>query len=157
MKIILFKLESKWVEEAFTLAKQFADGSVDKSTAKEQFINWHTNVKLVFLGYLSDRLELVTEDVYSNLRDILGLHDDHFNAEVKHVWYPIALKTNHGDVVESVKKFLLGQGRMKYVRPVMYAWFAFDKTATMEFFNTNKGIYHQVAVRLMQKKLEEMK
>jgi hypothetical protein len=104
---------------------------------KDQFKNWHTNVKLVFLAHLKENIERINDQVYVNLRDVLGLHQD-YNAEIKHLWYEISLKLNKTDIVEHVKAFLSSHGRMKYIRPVYYAWFAHDKEDCLNFFDKNK-------------------
>jgi hypothetical protein len=108
-----------------------------KFNAKEIFDNWHTNVKLVFLNYINEKTERVHESVYESLRDTLKIHSG-YNAEVSYVWYQIALKTNHDDVVDHVKEFLLRNGRMKYVKTLYFAWYHFQKNEALEFFDKNK-------------------
>lgn len=130
--------KSSLVDDALDLANQFLESKFDPTSAKEKFKSWHTNVKLVFLAYLDSKVDCIDEKVYTNLRDVLNLHDECHNAEVKHVWYPIALKTKHDDVIPLVKKFLLSQGRMKYIRPVYYAWYPFQKEECLDFFDKNK-------------------
>ncbi len=159
--IFNFIIESKLKDEAIELGKQFITNSnniSNNNNYREQFSKWHTKVKLVFLGYINDKIALLNENdnIYRNLRDILGLHDEHHNAEIKYTWYTIALKTKHDDVVEPVKKFLLSQGRMKYICPVIYAWLEFNRQDAIEFFESNKSIYHQIAVRLIKKKIDEL-
>ena len=108
-----------------------------EANALNKFKNWHTNVKLVFLGYLKDRVEKIDGTIYSNLRDTLGLHDS-YNAEIKHLWYQIALKAKQADVVSHVKQFLLCHGRMKYIRPVYFTWYSYNKEDCLDFFDKNK-------------------
>lgn len=129
-------IESKFIVEAQSLAEDFLSGHI-KSNAKEIFYNWHTNVKLVFLNYINERIERVNNSVYENLRDNLKIHSGH-NSEVSYVWYQIALKTNHEDVVEHVKDFLLRNGRMKYIKTVYFAWYHFQKEEALNFFDKNK-------------------
>ncbi len=80
----------------------------------------------------------MTDEVYQRLSKYLKLNELTYNAEVKYSWYRIALKAKQSDVVENVKKFLLSQGRMKYIRPVYYAWYPFQKQECLEFFDKNK-------------------
>jgi hypothetical protein len=105
--------------------------------AKQKFTNWHTNVKIVFLGHLKENLTRINDQVYENLKNILGLHEG-YNAEIKHLWYLIALKLNKSDIVEHVKNFLSCHGRMKYIRPVYFAWFAHNKEDCLNFFDKHK-------------------
>lgn len=95
-------------------------------------------MKAVFLGYLKGRLSLISDDVYNNLRDSLMLNTHSYNAEVKYLWFQVALLLKKEDVVEVAKKFLLTHGRMKYVRPVYFAWYPFQKEQCLEFFDKNK-------------------
>jgi hypothetical protein len=118
------------------LAEEFLNGQV-RTDAKEIFSNWHTNVKLVFLNFINERIEKVTDLVYENIRDILNLHAG-YNVEVSYVWYQIGLKTKHEDVVEHVKKFLLCNGRMKYLKPLYFPWYHFQKEEALNFFDKNK-------------------
>ena len=124
------------VEEAHCLAEEFLNGE-EKSNAKEIFINWHTNVKLVFLNHINERIERVSESVYNNILNTLNIHSGH-NSEVSYVWYQIALKTKHEDVVVHVKEFLLRNGRMKYLKPVYFSWYHFQKEEALDFFDKNK-------------------
>lgn len=94
----------------------------------------------------------MTEEVYARLRDILKLNELKYNSEVKYTWLQIALKTKHEDALEETKKFLLSQGRMKYIRPVYYSWYPFQKEACLDFFDKNKFIYHPIAARLIEQK-----
>lgn len=150
--ILKIFLATKWTQEALNMAENFIQGK-NLSNAMEIFSKWHSNVKLVFLNYFNENISKVTEEVYVNLRDILKICSNQYNAEVKYTWFQISLKTKHEECIENVREFLASQGRMKYIRPVYYAWFAFQQKECLEFFIQNKHVYHPVAARLIEKKL----
>ena len=147
-----FEFKTKYIKEGQDLAKAFLEGKRE-SSYYETFKNWHTNVKLVFLNYLMENVKKIDDKVYANLRDVLKMHGN-YNAEVKYIWYQIALITKHDDCIPYVKEFLLTHGRMKYIRPVYFEWYRYQKEEANKFFNENKMIYHQVAMRIVDDKFK---
>jgi leukotriene-A4 hydrolase len=134
IKNIEFK--SKLVEEANNFAEEFLTNNIGPD-AKQRFLNYDTMVKSVVLAYIKDNINRVSDQVYTNLRDILGLHSG-YNAEIGHLWYPLCLKLGKEDAIEHVKTYLLNHGRMKYIRPVYYSWYPFQKEACLDFFDKHK-------------------
>lgn len=147
-----FEFKTKYIQEGQGMAEDFLNGKKEASYL-ETFKNWHTNVKLVFLNYLMENIKRINDTVYSNIRDTLKMHGN-YNAEVKYIWYQIALITKHDDSIPYVKEFLLTHGRMKYIRPVYFEWYRFQKEQANQFFNENKSIYHQVAMRIVDDKFK---
>ena len=145
-----FEFKNKYRKEGEDMAEAFLKGDNDIKY-RDIFKQWHTNVKLVFLNYLYENISRINDTVYNNLRDVLQLHGG-YNAETKYVWYQIALATKHEDCVTYVKEFLLTHGRMKYMRPVYFEWYRFQKEEANKFFNEHKKIYHQVAMRIVEDK-----
>ena len=98
----------------------------------------------------------VSEKVYTDLRDILKLHNN-YNSEIKNLWYLLCLTTKHEDCIEHLKPFLQSFGRMKYIKPLYFEWFKYQPEQAEKFFNDNKYLYHPVASRLISEKFEQMK
>ena len=135
--IKLFDFPSKWTKEGENLAKKVLSGELISEQDFENFKSWHTNVKVVFLNNLNGNYTQVNNDIYQNLRDKLHLHDK-YNVEVQYIWYQIALKLCKEDVIPYVRKFLLSNGRMKYIRPIYFAYYGFKKEEALDLFDKNK-------------------
>ena len=146
---------SKLIKEAETLGDSFINGTA-KSDVINQFKEWHTNQKIVFFNYLLNNVSKVSEKVYTDLRDILKLHNN-YNSEIKNLWYLLCLTTKHEDCIEHLKPFLQSFGRMKYIKPLYFEWFKYQPEQAKKFFNDNKYLYHPVASRLISEKFEQMK
>jgi hypothetical protein len=101
------------------------------------FTNWNTNVKLVFLNSISDRIKEVTDDIYVFLRDNLKMHG-RYNSEVKNLWYQLSLNLKKEDVIQYVEEFLSQIGRMKYIRPIYKAYGLLNKKFALACFEKNK-------------------
>jgi len=101
------------------------------------FKNWNTNVKLVFINLVSDRLKDVTDDIYKFLRDTLKMHGN-YNSEVRNLWYQLSLNLKKEDVIPFVEDFLSQIGRMKYIRPIYKAYGYLNKKLAVSCFDKNK-------------------
>jgi leukotriene-A4 hydrolase len=89
------------------------------------------------LNKILDKVESLTENQYTYLRDTLGLHKG-YNMEVSNLWYQIALLSRHSDVFPYVIDFLGQIGRMKYIRPIYFAFAKLDKQKAYGVFTQNK-------------------
>jgi leukotriene-A4 hydrolase len=132
-----FDYPTKLKDEGEEFAKKILQGYKVTSDDFTTFKQWHTNVKLVCLNYLKGNNEKMNDDIYYNMRDTLQLHDG-YNVEVSYVWYQIALKMKKDDVLEHVRKFLLSNGRMKYIIPVYLCYYHFRKEEALDLFDKNK-------------------
>ena len=142
------------IKEAQDLAEKFLNGKNEElNDSKEKFNNWHTSQKLVFLKYLMKNSDRIDDTVYNNIRDRLALNKETYNSEIKSIWYQIALKTKHNDVYPEMKEFLKNIGRLKFIRPIYFDWITFNKADAKEFFEKNKYLYHNMAVRLIEGKI----
>ena len=142
------------IKEAQDLAEKFLNGKNDElNDSKEKFNSWHTSQKLVFLKYLMKNSDRIDDKVYNNIRDRLALNKETYNSEIKSIWYQIALKTKHNDVYPEMKEFLKNIGRLKFIRPIYFDWITFNKADAKEFFEKNKYLYHNMAVRLIEGKI----
>ena len=132
-------LETKWEEIANNLAEKFLKGEENLIGENEinEFKSWHTNVKLVFLSYMNQNISRVNEKVYELLRDKLNLHFGN-NVEISYSWYQICLDLKKDDVIEYVQKFLLCNGRMKYIKPLYFKLYDYNRDLAVKFFAENK-------------------
>jgi len=103
----------------------------------KEFKSWHTNVKIVFLNYLEKNIKRITNEIYVCLKEKLNLHFG-YNVEISYQWYQICLDLKKEDSLEFVKKFLLCNGRMKYIKPLFSKFYGFDKEEAKKFFKENK-------------------
>ena len=140
-----FNFSSTLSEEAIQFAEKYFVKNAKYEGDYDIFKKWHTNVKVHFLNYIMNNIKKVDDKVYKNLRDNLKLNQENYNMEVKYLWYQIALKTKHDDVIPDLKKMLLSIGRMKYLKPLYSSWYEFNKNDAKSFFDKNKNLYHPIA------------
>ncbi|GAB9473737.1 Leukotriene a-4 hydrolase/aminopeptidase [Globisporangium polare] len=80
------------------------------------------------------------------------------NAELRFRWYTLSLRALDSRLLPTIKKFLKEQGRMKYVRPLyrdLCTAVGYVKAANI--FDQSKGLYHPIAVKMVQRDIEEAK
>jgi hypothetical protein len=55
---IIISIESNWIDTANNFAELFLSGKIEEITQKniEEFMKWHTNVKIVFINYLEKNI-----------------------------------------------------------------------------------------------------
>ena len=147
---------SKLLKEAEKLAEDFLQEKEDKSSVLKVFKEWHTNVKLAFLNYLLDNKNKIDEKIMKNLKNELNLAEE-YNSEIKYMWYLLALDKKVEEEIPNIKKFLETHGRLKYVRPVYFAWIEKDYNQAKEFFDKTKYLYHAFARRIIQGKFDKGK
>ena len=113
----------------------------DPNLINEEIINefkeWHTNVKIVFLNYLEKNITRITNQIYECLREKLYLHYG-YNVEISYQWYQICLDLKKEDSIEFVKNFLSCNGRMKYIKPLYFKLYAYNRENAKNFFKENK-------------------
>lgn len=114
------------------------------------FKSWNTNVKLVFLNLVIDRMVDFNESLYAFLRDNLNLHSS-YNSEVKNLWYQLSLNSKHSDVIPFVEEFLGKIGRMKYIRPIYKAYGLLNKKAAVSCFEKNRQTFFYICFVLIKK------
>ena len=147
---------SKLLKEAENLAEDFLQEKEDKSTVLKTFEEWHTNTKLAFLNYLIDNKNRITEKIAQNLKNELNLAEP-YNSEIKYMWYLIALDKKIEEEIPNIEKFLETHGRLKYIRPIYFAWIEKDFSHSKSFFDKTKYLYHPFARRIIQGKFDKGK
>ena len=150
------EFSSKLLKEAESLAEDFLQEKEDKSTVLKTFKEWHTNTKLAFLNYLSDNKNKINTKIAKNLKNELNLAEQ-YNSEIKYMWYLIALDKKMEEEIPNIENFLETHGRLKYIRPVYFAWIEKDFNQAKEFFDKKKFLYHPFARRIIQGKFDKGK
>ena len=145
---------SELLKDAEQLAKDFLDEKEVNSLKK--FKDWHTNVKLAFLNYLLENKDKINDTIYNNIKNKLNLAEE-YNAEIKYMWYLLALDKKKEEEIPNIKKFLETHGRLKYIRPVYFAWIEKDFEQAKAFFEKVKELYHPFARRIIQEKFKKGK
>jgi len=78
-----------------------------------------------------------------------------YNSEIKYMWYLLALDKKMDEEIPNIENFLQTHGRLKYIRPVYFAWMEKDFTQAKEFFEKIKHLYHPFARRIIQEKFDK--
>ena len=145
---------SEFLKDAEKLAEDFINEKEDNETVLKKFKEWHTNVKLAFLNYLLENKDKITETICENLKNKLNLAEE-YNDEIKYMWYLLALDKKIENEIPNVKRFLETHGRLKYIRPVYFAWMEKDFNGAKEFFEQVKHLYHPFGRRMIQEKFDK--
>ena len=147
---------SEFLKDAEKMAEDFLNEKEDDSSVLKIFKEWHTNVKLAFLNYLTEHKEKITDKIAQNLKKKLNLAEE-YNAEIKYMWYILALYKKMEEEIPNVEKFLETHGRLKYIRPVYFAWIEKDFDQAQQYFDKVKYLYHPFARRIIQEKFNKGK
>mgnify|MGYP002626235169 FL=1 len=147
---------SEYLKDAEKLAEDFLNEKEDNETVLKKFKEWHTNVKLAFLNYILENKERINEKIFENLKKKLNLAEE-YNSEIKYMWYLLALDKKAENEIPNIKKFLETHGRLKYIRPVYFAWMEKDFDQAKEFFDQVKYLYHPFGRRIIQEKFDKGK
>ena len=142
---------SKLADDAIKLAEDFLNGVENKDDALKVFKEWHTNVKLHFMNYLLEKKDNFDIEFVKKLKNELNLAEC-YNMEIKNIWYLLALDKNLEEEIPNIEKFLGSIGRLKFIRPIYFAWMDKNFEQAKEFFEKNKNIYHPFARRIIQEK-----
>ena len=145
---------SEYLKDAEKLAEDFLNEKEDNETVLKKFKDWHTNVKLAFLNYLLENKDRINEKICENLKNKLNLAED-YNSEIRYMWYLLALDKQIESEIPNIKKFLETHGRLKYIRPVYFAWMEKDFTGAKEYFDKVKYLYHPFGRRIIQEKFDK--
>ena len=88
------------------------------------------------------------------MKNKLNLAEE-YNDEIKYMWYLLALDKKMENEIPNIKRFLETHGRLKYIRPVYFAWMAVDFDQAKEFFDQVKYLYHPFGRRIIQEKFDK--
>ena len=146
-----FNFQSSLCDNALNLFDKFINGNSSLED-KNLFIQMNHNVKLYFLIYTFINSEKINIDVYKNIKNILGFEKDYYNVEIMNMWFLLGLKIKSEDCINGVKKFLLENGRLKFVKYLYFYWFDFQPNEAKDFFEKNKNIYHPIIRKIISNK-----
>jgi len=78
------------------------------------------------------------------------------NSEVRFRWYQIGIKAEYDPVFPAAAKFVVEQGRMKFVRPLYRSLYKSNKgrSLAVDTFKKNSTFYHSIAAKMIAKDLE---
>jgi leukotriene-A4 hydrolase len=78
------------------------------------------------------------------------------NSEVKFRWLMLAIKSEYVGVFADAVKMLVGQGRMKFTRPLYRQLYksAAGRELALATFQKHKGIYHSICAKMVAKDLQ---
>lgn len=78
---------------------------------------------------------------------------DSKNAELKTVYYQIAMKAKDESAYEGVAEMLGEVGRMKFVRPLFRNLNKVDRDLALKTFANNRDFYHPICRQMVEKDL----
>jgi aminopeptidase N len=112
---------------------------------------WNTSERLRFLNKLPRQMPRPRLDA---LNQAFGLNEVG-NMEVRYAWLDLAVKNRYDPAVTSLEQFLTGQGRRKFVRPLIKAlaetpW---GKPIAARIYARGRPLYHPMVTR----ELDELK
>lgn len=81
-----------------------------------------------------------------------GLIDSQ-NAELKTVYYQIAMKAKDTSAYQGVADLLESVGRMKFVRPLFRSLNKVNRDLALKTFEKNKDFYHPICRQMVEKDL----
>ena len=149
------EFSSEYLKEAEILGEEFLNGNQDNETVLKKFKDWHTNVMLAFLNYLFTNKSRINTKIFQNIKIKLNLAEE-YNDEIKFIWYLISIDKNIEIEIQNIKGFLNTHGRLKYIRPIYFAWMEKDFDNAKEFFEKVKHLYHPLARRILQEKFDKV-
>ncbi|XP_065909556.1 leukotriene A-4 hydrolase-like [Dysidea avara] len=136
-------LADQWAKASASDLNQFKASDLESFTAKQtqEFLD-----KL-----LQEQSPLSCEHLKA--METLYQMNSRKNAEIRFRWQKLCLKSSHEDCFPHVVKFLVEQGRMKFVRPLYREFYKCPKSQQLavETFKQNKHAYHAIAASLIEK------
>ena len=118
---------------------------------KDKFKAYYSNLKVVFLERLNERIGELNLALLQLLDTDFDLTNT-LDPEVKQRWFPIGIKLNYDAVTEPAHTFISSQGRMKYLNPIYIALRDNGKRdLAITWLNENIGFYHPMAVVSVKK------
>nr|CCA17149.1 leukotriene A4 hydrolaselike protein putative [Albugo laibachii Nc14] len=156
--------DSTKTNEAIALGNAMSEGMKERNlvVSSEAISSWPNALLILLLDtillsqsedksltFTPNHLDAI--DTYVN-----NLFSTSKNSELRFRWYTIALRAHDFRPIQNVVQFLQEQGRMKFVRPLFR-----DLTESMgteyaiQLFNKVRDMYHPIAVKMIQKDLDE--
>lgn len=151
------------VAETKVLAKKVLEDVTQ--IKKEDIQHYDSSQTVVFLETLVDAQAALSAEektgkfveTLNKLDDILSLSSSK-NSEIRLRWCTLVVRSQIVAKYEVVTKFLLEQGRMKFIRPLYRELFTnggeAGKTLAVDTFKKHGSMYHSIAQKMVAKDLE---
>lgn len=138
--------------EAAALADEYIKLAGDSSpTDYQKFNNYYSNLKVIFLERLTERITEVSIPMLTKIDQDYNLTTT-LDPEVKQRWFPLGIRLNYDAVTEPAHTFISSQGRMKYLNPIYLALKENGKLdIATTWLNENINFYHPMAVVSVKK------
>jgi leukotriene-A4 hydrolase len=132
--------------EAASLALEYISLGGESSPAnKDDYLNWYSNLRVVFHTTLLDNIADVTEAILTQIDADYDVTND-VNPEVKQRWYPLGLTLKYDPVYTPANTWISSMGRSKYLDPVYQALEdSGQHDLAVQWDDANKDFYHPVA------------
>ncbi|RHZ82002.1 hypothetical protein Glove_115g18 [Diversispora epigaea] len=157
MPPVMNKFDQTFAKACKDLAQRWDDAQ--KTEKYDEFssidiANFNPIQKMVFLDHLCE-YPVFNHSAIEALNKIYGFTAV-LNSEIKFRWQKFCLRSEYEPIFPYVVKFLIAQGRMKYVRP-LYRLLNQAKNGSelaKKTFIENKSLYHPIAAAMIEKDLE---
>lgn len=140
-------LADKWAKASVSEISQFQSSDLDEFSAKQT---------QEFLDKLLQQQSPLPSEHLKTMETVYQMNSKK-NAEIRFRWQKLCLKSNHEDIFQHVVKFVLEQGRMKFVRPLYRELYKCSKSQqiALDTFKQNKHVYHKIASSMIEKDLSK--
>jgi leukotriene-A4 hydrolase len=85
-----------------------------------QFNDYYSNLKVIFLERLNERIDDVTIEIMQKIQDDYNLTGT-VDPECKQRWLPLGIRKGYQPTIEPAHTFISVQGRIKYLSPIYLA------------------------------------
>ncbi|EFA75862.1 leukotriene A4 hydrolase [Heterostelium album PN500] len=141
-------------EQAKELAKKWIATKGDGIESASDFQAFNSQQTILFLDTLlvltaNDHLPV---DAIEKMDKLYHLTETR-NAEYRAKWYSLCLQSGITRIQPLVAKFLVEQGRMKFVRPLYRELNKVNRELAVSTFTTHRNFYHNICSKMVAKDL----
>jgi len=122
---------------------------------KKDIEGWSAGQICLFLDTIIASEKPLPSDTVANIDHAYDLTSS-TNSEVRYRWYQIGIRAEYAPVFPAAAKFVVEQGRMKFVRPLYRSMYRSEKgkALALETFKKNSTFYHSIAAKMIAKDLD---
>ncbi|KAK4451909.1 hypothetical protein QBC34DRAFT_294414 [Podospora aff. communis PSN243] len=144
------EFDTSLADVCYALAEKWKQANF--SPSPEDISSWTGNQVLVFLDTVQDFKTPLTVEKAQALGKAYGLLETK-NAELKTVYYQIAMQAKDTSSYQGVADLLGELGRMKFVRPLFKSLNKVDRELALKTFEKNRSFYHPICRQMVEKDL----
>ncbi|KAK5654895.1 hypothetical protein OQA88_6933 [Cercophora sp. LCS_1] len=144
------EFDTSLADVCFALAEKWKNPNFSPSS--DDISSWTGNQVLVFLNSVQDFETPLTPERTQALGKAYGLIDSQ-NAELKTIYYQVAMKAKDTSAYQGVADLLGSVGRMKFVRPLFRSLNKVDRDLALKTFEKNRDFYHPICRQMVEKDL----